>query len=191
MIGLGFGCLPDMFSYLQIIKKFRCRIDPRYEEMVSRPGAGNIEQVTLGVVDLFQIGVVGHRLDPCLQWNDFVIAGHHNHGSELQALGKMHGADGNMAAGGFNLLVEYLEREAGMLDRSTCPVQFRLGTDENTHFVWYHPFLPALLKPCTDSITLLFGAVQNANDRIRSIEDRDGALPFLCIAVHIGQFGTQ
>ena len=35
----------------QIIQKLRYRCDTGYEEMIPRPGAGDIEQVALGVID--------------------------------------------------------------------------------------------------------------------------------------------
>jgi hypothetical protein len=53
--------------------------------------------LTFGVVNLFQIGVVGDGLDSFLRRDDLVIAGHHDHGAELQALSEVHGADGGAA----------------------------------------------------------------------------------------------
>ena len=61
--------------------------------MVPCARAGNVNQVTLGVVDLLQIGIVADRLNTLLQGNDLVVAGHHGHGPELKTLGEMHGAD--------------------------------------------------------------------------------------------------
>ena len=53
-------------SHPQIIEKFRCRFDARDQQMIPRAGARNVEQVAFGVVDFFQIRVVGRRLDPLL-----------------------------------------------------------------------------------------------------------------------------
>jgi hypothetical protein len=47
----------------QIIQKLRCGRDAGDKQMIPRAGAGNVEQVAFGVVDLFQIGVVGHGFD--------------------------------------------------------------------------------------------------------------------------------
>jgi hypothetical protein len=56
-------------SYGQIIKKLRRRLDTRDEQMVSRPCAGDIEQVALGIIDFLQIRIVADRLDALLQGN--------------------------------------------------------------------------------------------------------------------------
>ena len=75
--------------------------DARHQQMIPRAGAGDVEQVALGVVDFLQIGVVADRLDALLQGDDLVVAGHHGHGAELQPLGQVHGADRDVAAGRF------------------------------------------------------------------------------------------
>jgi len=46
-------------------------------------GAGDVQQVALGVVNFFEIGIVGRGLDSLLQGNDFVVAGHDDDGSEF------------------------------------------------------------------------------------------------------------
>ena len=80
-------------SHPQIIKELRCRIDACHKQVISCTGASDVKQVAFRVVDFFQIRVVGHRLDPFLQGNDLIITGHHDNGTELQAFGKMHGAE--------------------------------------------------------------------------------------------------
>ena len=52
---------------VEIIEKLRRRLDARDQQMIARAGAGDVEQVALGVVDLLQIGVVADRLDALLQ----------------------------------------------------------------------------------------------------------------------------
>ena len=54
----------------QIIQKLRCGRDTGDEQMIPRTGARDVEQVAFGVVDLFQIGVVGDGLDARLQRDD-------------------------------------------------------------------------------------------------------------------------
>ena len=83
-------------SHPQIIKELRGGFDARHEQVIPCAGAGDVQQVAFRVVDFFQIRVVGHRLDPFLQGNDLVITGHHSNSAELQAFGKMHGADRNV-----------------------------------------------------------------------------------------------
>lgn len=77
----------------EVIQEFRHGSDPSYEQMVSGTGAGDVEQMALGVIDLLQIRIVTDRLDTLLQGDYFVIAGHYNHGAELQTFGEMHSAD--------------------------------------------------------------------------------------------------
>jgi hypothetical protein len=54
-------------SHPQVTKECRWRVDARHQQMIPRTGAGDVKQVPFRVVDLFQVRVVGHRLDPCLQ----------------------------------------------------------------------------------------------------------------------------
>ena len=51
--------------------------------MVPRAGAGDVKKVALGVVDLFEISVICNRFYPFLQWNDLIVTGHYDNGSEL------------------------------------------------------------------------------------------------------------
>jgi len=43
--------------------------------MISRPGASDIRQLPFGIVDLFQIGIVGNAFDPFLQRDILVVTG--------------------------------------------------------------------------------------------------------------------
>jgi hypothetical protein len=60
----------------EVIQELRHGGDAGHEQMISRPSAGDVEQVTFGVIDLLQIGVVAHRLDALLQGNYLIVAGH-------------------------------------------------------------------------------------------------------------------
>ena len=68
-----------------VIKKLRSRLDTRHQQMISRPRAGNVEQMAFGVIHLLQVGVVANRFDAFLQGNDFIVAGHYDHGAKLQS----------------------------------------------------------------------------------------------------------
>ena len=50
-------------------------------------------QMLLRVVDLFQIGVVGHVLNPLLEGNDLVVKGYRGHRPKLQTFGAVHRRD--------------------------------------------------------------------------------------------------
>lgn len=43
----------------------------------SLPGAGDIEQVSLGVVDFLQVAIVSSRLDSCLRRDSFIVTRHY------------------------------------------------------------------------------------------------------------------
>ena len=77
--------------------------------MIPSAGAGDVEQVALCVIYLLQIGVVADCFDAFLRRNDLVVAGHYDHGAELEAFGKVHGADRDMTAGRLDVLIEDLE----------------------------------------------------------------------------------
>jgi hypothetical protein len=61
--------------------------------MVAGSGTGDIQQVALGVVDLFEIGLVGNALDPLRQRDHLVVAGHSENCTECQTFGQMHCAE--------------------------------------------------------------------------------------------------
>ena len=50
----------------QILKKLRNWFNPTHKQMISGPSTGNIQQVPLGVVDLFQVGIVCYGFDAFL-----------------------------------------------------------------------------------------------------------------------------
>jgi hypothetical protein len=70
------GVRPCEPSHPQIIKELRWRVDARHEQMTPRTGVGDVQQVPFGIIDLFQVRIVDHRLDPCLQGNDLIITRH-------------------------------------------------------------------------------------------------------------------
>jgi hypothetical protein len=81
--------------------------------VVSGAGAGYVEEVALGVVDFLEIGIIAYGFDAFLEGDDFIVAGHDGYGAEFQALGQVHGADGDVAAGGFDVFIKYAEGHSG------------------------------------------------------------------------------
>ena len=65
--------------------------------MVAGPGAGDVEQVALGGVDLVEFGLIADSFDSCLQRQHVVIAGGDDHGAKLEAFREMHRADSDVA----------------------------------------------------------------------------------------------
>ena len=54
-------------SHTEIVKELRRGFHARHEQMISRTGAGDVEQMAFGVVDFLQVGVVADGLDALLQ----------------------------------------------------------------------------------------------------------------------------
>jgi hypothetical protein len=70
-------------SLPQVVQKFGCWSDASYQEVIPRSGAGDVKKLPLCTVDFFEVGVIRDRFDPVLQRNNFIVAGHHNHGATL------------------------------------------------------------------------------------------------------------
>ena len=79
--------------------------------------------MALGVIDFLQIRVVRDRFDAFLQGNNLIVTRHYGNRPEFETLGKVHGADRCAPARRFNVLVEYFELQAGLLDRLARSVQ--------------------------------------------------------------------
>jgi hypothetical protein len=77
----------------EVVQKFGSGLDTRNQQMIPSAGAGDVEQVTLGIIDLLQVRIVADRLDALLQWYDLVVAGHHRDGPKFKPLRQVHGAD--------------------------------------------------------------------------------------------------
>jgi hypothetical protein len=125
-----------LIAFHEVVQKFGYRVDSGHKKMISGAGTGNIEQVPLGVVDFLQIGVVADCLDALLQGNNFVIAGHHDHGPKLQTFREVHGADRNVPVGDFDVFIENLESNDRFLDSSACTIQLRCRPDEHSELMW-------------------------------------------------------
>ena len=52
--------------------------------MIPGTGAGDIQKMSLGVVDLLKVSVVSNSFDAILKWDNLVITGHNDNGAKLQ-----------------------------------------------------------------------------------------------------------
>ena len=43
----------------EVVQELRRRIDAGHEQMVAGTGAGHVEQMPLGLVDFFEVGIIG------------------------------------------------------------------------------------------------------------------------------------
>src|SRR5712671_380819 len=93
-------------NYAQVVEKLRGRLDTRHQQVVAGAGAGNVEQVPLGVVGVFEVGVVGDVFDPRLQGHDFVVTGGDDDGAVFESLGQVHRADGDRTGRSPSVVVE-------------------------------------------------------------------------------------
>jgi hypothetical protein len=51
--------------------------------------------------------------------------GHHDDGAELEPFGEVHGANGDVAAGGCDLFIENVVRHARLIDGSSRTIELR------------------------------------------------------------------
>ena len=72
-------------SHPKIVQELRRWFDSSHEEVVPGAGAGDVEKMPLGVVDIFQVRVIRDRLDPLLKRNHLIVAGHDSDGAKLQS----------------------------------------------------------------------------------------------------------
>lgn len=66
-----------LFALPQIIQEFRCGLDSSNQQMTARPRTGHVKQMTLGVADRFEIGVIDAGFNALPERDHFVVACHH------------------------------------------------------------------------------------------------------------------
>jgi hypothetical protein len=68
---------PFLFpSNPKIIEELSCWLDACNKQMVTCARAGDVEEMTLGVIDFLQICIIAHRFDSLLQRDDLIVASH-------------------------------------------------------------------------------------------------------------------
>jgi hypothetical protein len=55
-----------LIAFYEVVQEFRCGGNARDQQMIPCAGAGDVEKMTLGVVDLLQIGILADRFDTLL-----------------------------------------------------------------------------------------------------------------------------
>jgi hypothetical protein len=139
-----------------IIYKLRCRIDAGHQQVVTSAGTGDVKQVPFGVVDFFEVRVVGYGFDALLGWDDFIIAGHYGDGTELKAFGEVHGADGNVITGGFHLFIQNGIGNAGLSNGGDTSAQLHIRTDKNADFMRGHTLFDLIADPLSNGLDFIF-----------------------------------
>ena len=114
-----------------------------------------------------------------------IVAGHHNHGPKLQAFGKVHGADRDVAAAGFDVFIENLERQPDSVTaaraRSSCAVD-RTKTPNSCGST------PALAFSAIQSPTVLISSLSFSREEIVGggpLNTETVSLPVFPVAIHI------
>src|SRR5271169_5677844 len=97
----------------------------------------------------------------------------------------MHGANRDVAAGGFNMLVENLECYIRFFDSGTCTIQLCCRSDKHAKFVRKHTTLGPFCDPSADRLDLLAFILERANHWWRTVEHRDRIAPVLGVAVNV------
>src|SRR5262245_9001132 len=103
----------------------------------------------------------------------------------------MHRADGNIAAGGFDVVIKHLEWQPGLLDSILGPIQLCFGAHEDPELVRYDSTLSMAGKPEADCLGLSFLAVEDANLRRRTVKDGDRIVPLFTVTVDVRYFRSQ
>jgi len=91
--------------------------------MIAGAGAGNVKQMTLGVVKVLKVGFIGEGLSPFLEGNHLIVRGHHHNCPKFQAFGQAHGIDGPASNRHFNILGANFKAERVIVCRSFITVQ--------------------------------------------------------------------
>ena len=169
----------------QVVEELGGRFGAGHQEMIAGTGAGDVEQMALGGVDLVEFGLIADSLDSCLRRQRLVIAGGDDHGAKLQTLGEVHRTDCDLARDAACVLRQIDRRMTCRFNRRDGSVQFGLRSDEHAHLVRGAPFLPAGLQPLRDCCSLRVMRGEHLNHRFRAIEYGDGAGSPVGDAVHV------
>jgi len=82
--------LHDLSLPSKIFQKLRNWIDTRYEQVIAGSGAGDVQEMTFCVVEVFNVCVIADGSDAFFERNDVIIAGHNADAAKLEALRSMH-----------------------------------------------------------------------------------------------------
>src|SRR6185437_2444050 len=87
--------------------------------------------MALRAVNIFKIGFIGYGLNPLLQGDHFVVAGHDAYRTKLQALCKVHSAHGQQAGCNLHVFIEHSVLESRPVSRCFRPVKLGCRADEH------------------------------------------------------------
>jgi len=139
-----------------------------------------------GVVHLLQVAIIADRFDALLQGDYLIVAGHHDHCTELQSLRQRHGADRHMVMLRRHAIIQNVKGQVSQTKGFLGPTDLRFGTHKHTDLVWQsagaHPFG----KPTSDDGDFFVGTVENLNSRRRAVEHRYGIAAIFRVAIYVG-----
>jgi hypothetical protein len=76
--------------FFEISQIFRRRCNTRKQQVFARPRAGDVEKPPFSFVDVVQFRFVSGVGDALVEWQNALIAGHHNDCTKFQTLGEAH-----------------------------------------------------------------------------------------------------
>lgn len=154
--------------------------------MVAGAGEGYVEEVALGVEDVFEVGFVGGGGDAGLGGDDFVVAGYDGYGAEFEAFGQVHGSYGGVTGLDFNGVVDGFSGERGLLQGLTGSGDFFGGADEDSDFVGLEFVLcDALFQPGGYQCGSRVPSGADLDGGGWTVEDGGGSLSFFGVAVYV------
>jgi hypothetical protein len=145
--------------HLDLYRQLRGRLDAADQQAVAGAGAGDVEEVALGVVDLFEVGLVGDGLDALLQRQHLVVAGHDGDGRNSRPLARCM-VPMATCPGSARRVASSTTLKASPLDRGPGAVQLGLGTHEDADLVRQDALLHGARRSSGDGIASPLGVVE-------------------------------
>lgn len=106
-----------------------------------------MEQVSFGLVHFVQLGLVGHCFDSVLQWRNVIVAGHYDHGLEIEPFSEAHRADRDVPFAFFHAVGELQRCLTCLPYYSARPQQFIRTSDEDADLVGFDAVFNGLMNP--------------------------------------------
>lgn len=174
----------------QIREVLRRGLHSGHHQALPGAGAGDVEQMALGRVDFLQSPLVVRLQEPRIGRYDARVAAHDGDRAELQALGEMHGREGDGARGG-RVARERLSRASGQPDGLRRAAEFALRSGQNADLFRREPGVERIPDPAGDGGGLLPRRSEHVDRRHRPFKDRLDPGPVLLATVELQQARGQ
>ena len=139
----------------------------------------------LGLIDFIEFRFGGGGFDTFLKRQNRVVAGHDGHGFEFEALGQVHGADGNPARRFFHACRQFEWLVPGGAYRVAGADEFVVGTHEHPDFGRLDAVANRVCDPVGDAGAFGVDGFKSADVWVGAVKDRYRSLAALLVAVHV------